>query len=92
MIYDISESCVLAGLSWVALLLMRSWLGLLTWLHSAGSLAGPTLSGGPLFCVWVGWASWGLPGPHPLLVLSPSIDKAELFYMDPRKVARSLKA
>lgn len=39
-IYEILRPCGLAGLSWVALPLLGGWLGLLTWLHSAGAWLG----------------------------------------------------
>ena len=93
MIYGISPSRVSAGLSWVALLLMRKPLGWLAWLHSAGSSAGPSLSRWPPFCAWGGWASWGLPGlTFSTGSVSPSTGESELLHMGHRRDARSLMA
>lgn len=53
-IYCVSRSCGVTGLSQAALLLVRSWLELLTWLHSVGSSAGPARHTRPRSRVWGG--------------------------------------
>lgn len=90
-IYEISQPCGLAGLSCVALPLLGGWLGLLTWLHSAGAWLGQPSPGG-LTPVAGGGASCGCLGLTLSRCLSPSTDKAELRYVGARRVARTLKA